>query len=86
MLADLAGKPFFRINNKITYSVARMISLSLDIDACAGDEEKQVTTPTKLRTARTARLLLRMAVILPMHWACAEAQSSRKRRPPATSA
>src|SRR5262252_5784479 len=54
--------------------------------ACAGDEEKQVRTPTKLRTARTARLLLRMAVILPVHWACAEVQSSRKRRLPATSA
>src|SRR6516165_6274098 len=54
--------------------------------ACArpGDEEKQLRTPTKLRTARTARLLLRMAVILPVHWACVDAQSSRQRRLSAT--
>src|SRR5262245_66121059 len=36
--------------------------------ACAGDEEKQLRTPMKLRTARTARLLLRMAVFLPVNW------------------
>src|SRR5262249_23248762 len=36
--------------------------------ACAGDEEKQLRTPMKLRTARAARLLLRMAVFLPVNW------------------